>query len=237
MKSGMKAMMPLCLATLFLTAATAGAQVFDDKSVGAFDQLTKADKMKIAKRRVYFEHASVGYNLLEGLRAVVPSLAVATAGNPAEARKWLGSHVGLAENPRGNPGCWEKVKIFAGSGNMPAGTLSMMKFCYIDDDGNVGGLFNSYRDAMERLERANPGVCYVWWTMPVMTSDNQRRFEFNKLVRGYCQSHRKPLFDIASIEADNSGNQDKRYSEDGGHLNQAGQRRVAKAFAVMLARL
>ena len=91
---------------------------------------------------------------------------------------------------------------------------------------------------MTRVAQRNPAATYVWWTMPLMTSGNDNRKAFNGLVRSYCRANHLPLFDIASVESDGGqGDMNAGYSSDGGHLNGAGQTRVAKALCVMLARL
>lgn len=216
-----------------------GSRVWGNSAVGRFDGLTAKQRQKILERRAYFEHASVGANVVEGLRQVLPGLKIQSAGTSSEAAAWLTSNEGgFVENNRGNPGCWQKVKLFDASASMPAGTVAMMKFCYIDDDSNTNGLFEAYRDAMTGLSQRNPDVVYVWWTMPLMTSGNERRIAFNEKVRAYCREHRLPFFDIASVEADGeSGDMKQGYSSDGGHLNGEGQQRVAKALCVMLADL
>lgn len=212
-------------------------RVFGAEAVAEYTSLTAADRAAVMRRKVYFQHASVGANIVEGLRQVLPKLSIQSVGSYEEAKSWLSGHPGLAEHDRGNPGGMEKVRMLGQTGTLPDGTLAMAKFCYIDDDQPAKGLFEAYRGTMEGLARKNPGVTYVWWTMPVMTQGNERRNEFNELMRRYCRSHRLPLFDIADIEAGPDGNQAEKWSADGGHLNSTGQVRVAKAFVVMLSEL
>lgn len=220
------------------SSAAASGATFDSSAVDAFGQLGPSDLAHIARRRVYFEHASVGANILDGLRQVFPTLKIQSVGSSLQGAQWLAFNFGLAENNRGNPGCWQKAKIFGQCAAMPAGTILMMKLCYIDDDNDTKGLFIAYRDAVNHVALRNPDSTCVWWTMPLQTSGNAKRKAYNQMVRTYCREHRLPLFDIASVEADGgSGDMNPAYSSDGGHLNGEGQKRVAKALCVMLARL
>jgi hypothetical protein len=83
---------------------------------------------------------------------------------------------------------------------------------------------------------------------PPQLVENARRDEYNRLLRSAYQG-REPLFDLARVEAiRHDGSLEARgwqgrtipalvasYSSDGGHLNQEGQRRVARELASVLA--
>jgi hypothetical protein len=80
--------------------------------------------------------------------------------------------------------------------------------------------------------------------------ENARRDEFNALMRGAYQG-KEPLFDLARIEATGADGQvethawgERRvpalvgaYTDDGGHLNEPGRRRVARELVGFLAAL
>lgn len=126
--------------------------------------------------------------------------------------------------------------------------VAMMKFCYVDFDEGTGApadIFAHYRDTMAALEAAYPDVTFVYWTAPLMTDGSARRDEFNGLLRDYCRTTNRPLFDIAAIESHDpsgaavtSGGREAMYpaySDDGGHLSWQGQLRVARGLVYLLA--
>jgi lysophospholipase L1-like esterase len=81
-------------------------------------------------------------------------------------------------------------------------------------------------------------------------AENARREEFNALMRQAYQG-REPLFDLAAVEStapDGAGAVvewsgrsipvlAEAYSEDGGHLNEAGRLRAARELVRVLARV
>jgi lysophospholipase L1-like esterase len=133
-------------------------------------------------------------------------------------------------------------------GTMPSANVAFFKFCYVDfdDSTNATAVFNAYKTAMETLEAAHPGIKFVWWTAPIQTDYLASRHEFNELVRDYCEANNKILFDIASIESHKPDDSETNasqptlysgYTSDGGHLNDAGALRVARAWQWLMARI
>lgn len=137
-----------------------------------------------------------------------------------------------------------------------------VKFCYADIDAgtDVNDLWNSYRRAMDTVRRVRPDVTVMHVTVPLTVvqsgtkalvkralgrrpygqDDNARREAFNDLLRR-APVDRDPLFDLAAAEAvDHPPAGTVRalhrdYTNDGGHLNDAGRRGVAESFLRALA--
>jgi hypothetical protein len=216
---------------------------------------------------VYFEHASVGQNIMGGLEALETDESRYTftrggewsddsAGfNDTTITDWFAANNGFGDNARGNPGFSDKVTRFDSrvrSGLFAAGIdVAMFKFCYIDSpgDGDAQTCFNQVRTIMEGLQEDYPDTVFVWWTMPIEITTNADRQEYNELVRTYCLENDQWLLDIADIEchdpsgtpqADASGYERlfaEYASDDYGHLNTDGSERVARAWWVLLARI
>jgi hypothetical protein len=104
---------------------------------------------------------------------------------------------------------------------------------------------------MTRISRANRGTIVLHATVPLTTDDpaaNVKRQRYNRLLRNTYPSSR--IVDIARVESTTpSGARVKRmhrgkvyyamyrgYTTDGGHLNEAGFRRVASALIQAMAR-
>lgn len=206
---------------------------------------------------VFFGHQSVGWNLVEGLFELADSDWARYEINAEEVwdTSWFDGNSGLGHyNVGENYDPDSKIEDFeAHVSDMGYGShidVAMMKFCYVDfEDGLTppATVFNRYRDMMNRLEGEFPDVTFVYWTAPLETWGSARRDEFNNLVRDYCRTNDRVLFDLAAIEChDPSGSPVSdggreamygSYSEDGGHLYGEGSRRVARAYWHLLARI
>ncbi len=214
---------------------------------------------------LYFEHASVGENVMNGLEALRtsdtrytftrggPWVSKSDTFNDSTIADWFTAQDGFGDNARGNPDFQAKADRFASrvrsDGFASLIDVAMFKFCYIDSPsaGEASASFELVRGIMESLENDFPATRFVWWTMPIETIANAERQAYNNLVRDYCKTNGKWLLDIAAIEShDDSGNpvlQDAYellaadYTDDGGHLNEVGAERVARAWWSLLAGL
>jgi hypothetical protein len=183
--------------------------------------------------RMNLSHASVGGNIWDGLTALASDAKF-------QFPNW-------SDNNRGNPGWEAKISQFESWVESHANDFDVFqnKFCYIDQDAD----FASYRDSMVALAKQYPKKVFVWWTMPIQTDDanNTKRAAFNKQVRDYCKANDLPLYDIADIESHKSDGSavvsggvealDPSQSSDGGHLNETGAARAAKAQWALMAQL
>jgi hypothetical protein len=186
-----------------------------------------------ANMRVMLRRASVGGNISGGLDAL-----------QTENAQYDHSHWVFFD--RGNPGWQAKIADFVSStiANESSYDVFSMKFCFIDPDAD----FNCYRDSLLWLESHYLNKIIVWWTIPIETSGNTNRQVFNDNVRTYASANGKVLFDMADIESHNAAGeklidgsgrelQQGDWSSDGGHLNDAGSRRVASAWWWLMARV
>ena len=180
-----------------------------------------------------FDHASVGVNIKNGMEDL-----------KAIDAKWY-DYPNWDWHNRGNPGWKEKVDQFVAwvADHENDYEVFQMKYCYID----TAAQWTYYRDAMLTLEATYPGKIFIWWTMPIKAAGYANRDAFNTQVRNFCAANGKPLYDIADIEShDPSGIPISEggyeamysgYSDDGGHLNETGRLRAAKAMWWLMARL
>lgn len=231
-----------------------GAIIIDHTCLNSSNDisLSGAQIAKAAAMRLYFEHASVGTNIATGLDSLYSSdsrynrgkFVDYARGNPLPNYKvdWFVSTLTKPEATGPEPPPYQNPAVY---------DAMMMKFCYIDDRdnkleviGSIEALFEHYRDEMNKLESLFPGTAIVWWTMPLETeasgNSNSRKQTYNNLIRNYCNANNKILFDIADIEShDPAGNHItssgyeclySAYTDDGGHLNETGSLRAAKAF-------
>jgi hypothetical protein len=106
-------------------------------------------------------------------------------------------------------------------------------------------LFNLVRSAYEAQRLAYPTLINVLWTMPVDNyNPNTERQVFNDLIRAYALDQKAWMIDMADIECRSptgvqlldTGREllQYSYSSDGGHINDAGRLRMARAFWKLL---
>lgn len=242
----------LTLALLGATRAAANL-VIDFAAVMAVDTYSQATMDAVAQSTFYFEHASVGSNMTDGLRtlhAANPTffqLTTADASAPP-ATTVAGT---VYENARGNPNWTAKVSDFAT--RIEAGgvntTFALNKFCWIDEQAD----WNVYATSIATLEAAHPDTTFVYMTMPLTPdadSANILRNNFNNSLRTWAAANDKILFDVADIEAHNASGvlqtftsggttyqrMASEWTSDGGHPDSNGSDAVlARGFYALAA--
>jgi hypothetical protein len=214
--------------------------VVDYQSVDSTDSVIPQKFLDQARAKtVVFNHQSVGSNILEGLRDLASQ-------NP-EKYRITNPVQDYTRGVNGDP--LSKINGFAdllNSGSVSRANVAMMKFCYVDNTKDADTIWEAYKNTMLDLEKKHPTVTFVWWTMPLMTSGDVIRDNFNSQVREFTIFNNKILFDIASIEShDPTGKaviingrevMYSGYTTDGGHLTSTSRSRVARAWWTMLAR-
>ena len=271
----MRKNIPLSLALFLVLALSVGCGTAGNPSAATTIDHTNYDPSGLGEARiaaasaldVYFEHASVGQNVVDGIDALASSTDLSSGhaswSDESTAISWFASNDGLVDNHRGNPGAEAKISTFQGDMTdalAAAVDVAMFKFCWIDaPEGETAAttLFDSVRRVMEALEAAYPSVAFVWWTMPIETEqtsygyDIEARQSYNDKVRAYCGDQGKWLLDIADIEGhDETGEAATLdiggtsyealcpdYAADTGHLNSAGAQKLAKAYWRLLAEI
>jgi hypothetical protein len=217
----------------------------------------------LAQRAIFFEHASVGSNVedgLDGLRDLVsgPRPTIRPAVNGTVGASTIAAALAPGQFfgnwfPSQNGYPFAKISTFESlmTGGVGAkAEIAMMKFCFTDLPTSDGGVtatsvFNAYKAMMDRLQAAYPNVKFVHWTMPLTTDgagSNGPREAFNALIRS---TYGNQVFDLALVEStapDGSRVTDggvpsiySGYTGDGGHLNSAGCDKVARALVAHLA--
>lgn len=242
-----------CSASDGTAAAPSTPLAAGNESVAAFDSLPAARRAAVKTLKIFFQHASVGNNVYEGiadLAAIDANCAIATTQTDvASLKEWLASNSGWGDYYLGNPGWSEKIAAFRAAvddgGIGSVANVAMMKFCFIDNEAS----FADYRDAMLALESKFPAVVFIWWTMPICIEgdgDNAARNAFNSQIRDYAAQNGKWLFDLADVEChdglgtrlvDSNGSEilcADYASDSSGHLSQAGRDRAAKAMWTLL---
>jgi lysophospholipase L1-like esterase len=203
-----------------VAAAAAGAA----DSARAADAGLRAELERVAQRRIFFGHQSVGVNLLDGVAQLAAAegvpLRVAEAASASRVAAATLGHAFVAEN--GNP--LRKLQSFElAMGQQPTPVeVALVKLCYVDftAETDVKTLFARYRDTIDRLRSRHPGTTFVHVTAPLTdvqqgakallkrllghapygTIENVRRAQYNNLLREAYRG-REPIFDLARVES------------------------------------
>ena len=198
---------------------------------------------KINSHYTFFGHQSVGENILEGVSGL---------NSPYNQVLMNDFYVGENENPNSKINDFaNKIKTKINKGTTI--NCALFKFCYVDfyDGSDVQTIFDNYKNTINTLKNNYPNIIFAHVTVPLTTkgdaADNLYRNRFNNLLRNYFGNDY--ILDLAEIESTASDGAScmsnysgenvyalcDEYTDDGGHLNAKGSKRVAGAFVNMLA--
>ena len=186
----------------------------------------------VGQKKIYFGHQSVGFNIMEGVKALAPEINVIVSGKALNEKSYFAhSQVGENRDP--------DSKIVEFSNNLLENfndevDVAFLKFCYADIsyDTDAGEIFDKYKVAIDNLSLSLNKTEIIHFTVPLTAidksfkslikrvfrlpvigiDDNIKREEFNTLLRKeYGDSGL--LFDLAEIEStrlDGSRNSHKK---------------------------
>jgi hypothetical protein len=216
------------LAAVLALETSPGGPVLDAGSIDLtpLDRVPAAVWDSLSKKRIYFGHMSVGYDVIAGVEEIrkrkpevrlefVETDDLARIEGPA----FVHSRVGRNEDPSAKIADFERRMTSPGSERVD---IAFVKLCYADVGAAtpVAELFAESESALSRLEAARPRTKFVRVSVPLTArpsglkatlkrlagrgpdhdADNRAREAFNGLVRSRCRGN-LPLFDIAAAES------------------------------------
>ena len=180
---------------------------------------------KLADKRIYFGHQSVGNNILDGVKDVIREdprvrLNIIETADPAVFDSPVLGHSRIGKNM--DPfSKYDAFKGFLDNGIGKRTDIAFMKLCYLDvsAETDVAVTFHGYKQVMKYLQEAYPGTIFVHVTVPLLSTDtgiksrvmrwigrndpteyaNYNRNRYNDLMEEY--RGREPIFDLARIES------------------------------------
>lgn len=187
------------------------------------DQLVE----KLAAKKIYFGHQSVGKNIMNGIEDILTAeqkkklnIIDSLDATNYEGSMFAHSRVGYNMDPI------SKIIGFNNYVNNLSDwqpNMAMFKFCYVDikENADVKEIFSEYQSRMSKLKTAYPDIQFVHFTVPLTTvetglkadfmknvlgktqgreRDNVKRNQYNDLLR-QTYSGKEPVFDLAEIES------------------------------------
>jgi hypothetical protein len=252
---------------VFTLATAACGREAKEAAMAPEATVTAAEWQALGGLRVVFGHQSVGRNILDGLQKLAAQgpapLAVTESRTPTGAAGITHFAVGANGDPLAKIRDFAAVIDGAGA---DVADVALVKLCYIDFSGSADPeqVAAAYCDTLEALAHRHPRTRFVAVTVPLTTvqtgpkavvkrllgripdgyAENARRQVFNDVLR--TRDGGRHLFDLAALEAEPNRRRhenhdiqclDPALTSDGGHLNDAGARRVAAQLVHFLAGL
>lgn len=181
---------------------------------------------KLAQKKIYFGHQSVGFNIIDGIKDVMKEnpqikLNIVETADANEFENGLFAHSRVGKNVDSKSKIDEFVK-FINKGIGEKADAAALKFCYVDirADTDTKNVFIDYSDSISQLKKKYPDTTIIHFTVPITTTkttwktwikkligkktweydDNIKRNEYNEmLIKKY--EGKEPVLDIAKIES------------------------------------
>ncbi len=274
-------LVPLLISTLLMTISCSGGEMEQKKeekkvTYNSLKDIPDSAWESLSKKKIYFGHQSVGYNILDGVRDIMkenPKIKLnIVEGNDANLLvpgTLLHSKVGKNTEPKTKI---DEFVSFVENGMGKKADAAALKLCYVDirENADPKALFAEYEAEIEKLRKAYPDLTIIHFTSPLTklqagpkawvkkiigrtlggTKENINRHAYNELLRARYKG-KEPILDIAEIESTkpdgtrSSFQSDGKtyysmvpeYTNDGGHLNEVGRKKVAEQFILLVANL
>ena len=144
---------------------------------------------KLAEKKIFFGHQSVGYNIIDGITDIINErdhikLNIIEAREPSAFDQPVFAHsqVGMNTQP------FSKIDRFVEIMNSGVGNkvdIAFFKFCYVDitRDSNPQEVFDSYNAAMEGLKGQYPNTKFLHITIPIRSVPKQTKRYLKQMVK------------------------------------------------------
>jgi hypothetical protein len=197
--------------------------------IDAFDALSEAEKNTLKTTKIFFEHMSVGYNLLYGFDKWKPAGVGAsglgfTIGSVSSASdydsKVTFGELAFSDDGIANGFALNKISGFqnrlTGGGIGGKVKVAGFKFCYNDitaDNTTDGGnsIMASYESTMKTLESSYPNLSFFHITTPLQPANEYNTVQSNTIRQKIAEwqktrftSGRHVLFDLQTVESTSS---------------------------------
>ncbi len=204
------------------------------------DRQLSEDFEAIEDTRIFFNHMSVGDNIMHGVKRIGQGRPLLRYRHLDLARGDRGEYPPAFTTANGGENRKPKTKVDAFKKALDGSferepEIALMKFCYVDFNGstNVQEIFDYYSEAVEEIRSKHRELVIVHVTTPLAVKDplwkdtikeatgykdetaqaNIRRHEYNELVRKHFAD--EPVFDLAHYESLREGGATESFSRSG----------------------
>ena len=194
---------------------------------------------KLAQKKIYFGHQSVGFNIIDGIKDVMKDhpdikLNIVETTNESDFKVGLFAHsrVGKNVNPKSKT---DEFVEFINKGIGGKADAAALKFCYVDvrADTDTKNVFIDYSCSISQLIKKYPDTTIIHFTVPLTTTrttwktwikkligrptgvdDNIKRNEYNEMLTKKYEG-KEPILDIAKIESTFPDGTRSSFTKDG----------------------
>jgi len=222
--------LPSALFALLISVLACGCQKMnlarhDGSPRAQLSALDDASLQRLAERKIYFGHQSVGTNIIDGIRDLqrdLPRLHLTIIRNSNPAAVPGGAFVESLVGKNGDPASKTASFLAALDAGMGShGGIAMYKYCFVDVSAgtDVSKMFAEYKAASDVVRAKYPKVIPVHITIPLTASGRSlktfarfllgkpneqdlqlKRNQFNDLLRAEYGG-KEPIFDLAAVES------------------------------------
>ncbi|MFH1460556.1 MAG: hypothetical protein ABIG64_09350 [Candidatus Omnitrophota bacterium] len=193
---------------------------------------------KLASKKIYFGHQSVGFNIISGLEDIlerIPNMGLmikeTKQNNDFSNPVFAHSKIGKNKDPISK---LDDFKAIMDSGVGAQVDIAFFKFCFVDviEDTDINQVFQHYCQTFEYLENKYPQTTFIHFTVPLMTkntgikanilrligkkiwgdADNKKRNEFNALLQNKYGKNIN-FFNLAKFQATAKGQAELKSDE------------------------
>lgn len=221
---------------------TAGGKLMNDVLTGnlTIKDIPQNKWDNLAKKKIFFGHQSVGYNIVDGIKTVLTEnpqirLNIVETQNPSDFDEGVFAHsrIGTNEDPQSKTEDFSRI-INSGVGNKV--DIAFHKYCFIDVNGNsdVKQIFNNYALQMKKMTGEYPDVRFIHVTIPLTVIQtgpkawikkilgkpiggveaNIKRNEYNQLLKDTYRGG-DLIFDLAAVESGQSNGDFTTFQNNG----------------------
>ncbi len=232
------------VAILLLVSAIIGCNggEMEEKQVvyDSFKDVPTDSWKKLAQKKIYFGHQSVGFNIMDGVMDVMKEhpdikMNIVETSNSSKFNSGIFAHSTVGKNTQPTTKIDEFVKLIE-DGIGKKGDIAALKLCYVDmrQKTDIDQVLTAYSDAMSRLKKKYQDVTIIHFTVPLTkiqtglkawikqklgktlsgVNENIKRNIYNqKLISIY--NGKEPIFDIAKIQSTFPDGKRSTFTQDG----------------------
>jgi disulfide oxidoreductase YuzD len=228
------------ITSIFIFSCSGGNMPEEKVTFPSIKDVSASSWEKLAQKKIYFGHQSVGFNIIDGINDVMKEHSGINV-NIVETADESNFKVGLLAHSRVGKNVDPKSKItefanFIDSGIGKKADAAALKFCYVDITAgtNANNVFNVYSDSILQLKAKYPDMIIIHFTNPLTqrqtglktwikkvigrpiggVDDNIKRNEYNEMLIKLYEG-KEPIFDIAKIQSTFPDGTRCSFSKDG----------------------
>jgi len=173
MLGNIKPLLTIFFLSILLVACNGEKMPEKQTHFGSLKDVPDSSWEKLAQKRIFFGHQSVGFNIIDGLKDLMKEnpqlkLNIVETSNPADFDKPIFAHARVGKNtdPKSKI---DEFSAFMEKGIGNKADIAFFKFCYVDVTAttNIDKVFQDYKNTLSRLKKECPKATFIHVTVPL----------------------------------------------------------------------